>query len=97
MLLFQKSLIGAYCNRLFDLKKGMTPFYIKAELKQTALAKILMSLILIRKRDHQTAHFFDCQNDRHLGYAIIFLYISSLLPLTLSKLQIVVCVIVFSF
>ena len=65
MFLFEKSVIGAYCNRLYDLKKGMTPFHAEAELKQTGQAKIVMSPILIRKRAHQivehayhqTAHF----------------------------------------
>ena len=33
--------------------KGMSPFHAKAELKQTALAKILMSRILTQKRAHQ--------------------------------------------
>ena len=59
-------------------RKGRTPFYAKAELKQTALAKILMSPILMQKRAHQivkhayhqTACFFMSQNDHHLGYAI---------------------------
>ena len=36
MFLFEKNSIGAYCNRLYDLKKGRAPFYAKAELKQTA-------------------------------------------------------------
>ena len=65
MSLFEKSLIGAYCNRLYDLKERQDPFHAKAELKQTAQAKILMSPVLIRKRAHQivehayhqTAHF----------------------------------------
>ena len=63
----------------------MTPFHAKTELKQTALAKILMSPILIQKRahqivehaNHQTAYFFTSQNDHRLGYAINFDYASS--------------------
>ena len=35
------------------LSKDMVPFHDKAELKQTAQAKFLMSQILIRKRAHQ--------------------------------------------
>ena len=66
----------------------MALFHAKAELKQTAQAKILKSPILIRKRAHQfvkhayhqTAHFFYCQNDHHLGYAINFDYVSSPSP-----------------
>ena len=81
------------CNRFYDLKKVMVPFHAMAELKQTALAKILMSPILIRKRAHQivehayhqTAHFFMSQNDHHLGDAINFDYVSSPL-LTLLKI-----------
>ena len=69
MFLFEKSLIGAYSNRLYGLKKVSAPFHAKAELKQIAQAKILMSQILIRKRAHQivehayhqTAHFFMSQ------------------------------------
>ena len=86
MFLFEKSLIGAYCNRLYDFKEKQGPFHAMAELKQTALAKILMSPIVIPKRAHQigehayhhTAHFCMGQNDHHLGYAINFGYVSSL-------------------
>ena len=46
-------LIDGYCNRLYDIKKGSASFYAKAELKQKAQAKILISQILIRKRGHQ--------------------------------------------
>ena len=35
MVLLEKSVIGAYCNRLYDLKKDRTPFHAIAELKQT--------------------------------------------------------------
>ena len=55
------------------------------ELRQIALAKILMLPILIPKRVHQIvehayrriAHFFMSQNDHHLGDAINFDYVSS--------------------
>ena len=50
MLLFEKSVIGIYCNRLYDLKESHSPFHAMTELKQIAQAKILMSAILIRKR-----------------------------------------------
>ena len=53
MFLFKKGLIGAHCNRLYDLKEGHGPFHAMAALKQTAQEKILMSHILIRKRVHQ--------------------------------------------
>ena len=53
MFLFEKSVIDAYCNRLYDLGKGMVPFHALAKLKQAEQAKILMSQILIRKQAHQ--------------------------------------------
>ena len=67
----------------------MVLFHAKAELKQRVQAKILMSPILIQKRDHQivehayhqTAYFFMSQNDHHLGDAINFDYVSSTPPL----------------
>ena len=34
MLLFEKSLIGAYCNRLYDLKESQRPFHAMAELNK---------------------------------------------------------------
>ena len=94
MVLFETSVIGVYCNRLYDLKERQRPFHAKAELKQTAQAKILMSPILIRKRAHQivehayhqTAYFFMGQNDHQLGDAINFDYVSSPHHLTLLKL-----------
>ena len=57
MFLFEKSVIGVYCNRLYDLKERQRHFHAKAKLKQTALAKILMSPILIRKRAHQIVEY----------------------------------------
>ena len=88
MFLFENSVIGAYCNWLYDLKERQDPFHAMTELKQTAQAKILMSPIIIQKRAHQivehayhqTAHFFMSQNDHHLGEAINFVYVSSPLP-----------------
>ena len=70
----------------------MVLFHAKAELKQTAQAKILMSQILIRKKAHQivehayhqTAHFFMSPNDHHLGDTINFLLCFTFL-LTLLK------------
>ena len=71
---------------LYDLKERQGSFDAKAELKQTAQAKILMSTVLIRKMAHQivehayhqTARFFISQNDHHLGDTINFDYVSSL-------------------
>ena len=42
MFLFEKSIIGAYCNRLYESGERHGFFYALAELEQTALAKILM-------------------------------------------------------
>ena len=39
---FEKSLIDAYCNRLYGLKEKHGPFHAMAELKQTALTEVLM-------------------------------------------------------
>ena len=39
MLLFEKRFIGVYCNRLYDLGKGMAPFHARAELKQSSAGK----------------------------------------------------------
>ena len=73
----------------------MAPFHAKAELKQTAQAKILMSPILLQKQAHhivehaydQTADFFMSQNDHHLCNAINFDYVSPPPPpLTLLKI-----------
>ena len=43
MFSLKKRIIGAYCNRLYDLGKRRGVFHAMAELKQTAQAKILMS------------------------------------------------------
>ena len=70
MFLFERSLIGAHCNRLYDLKERQAPFHAKA--KST------------RKQAHQTDHFFMSQNDHHSRNVINFDYVS--LPLTLLKI-----------
>ena len=75
MFLFDGSLIGVYCNRLYDLKKSRVTFHAMTELKQTAQSKILMSQILKQKRAHQivehayhqTAHFFMSQKRPPFG------------------------------
>ena len=62
------------------LGKGIAPFHAVAKLKQKAQPKNLMSQIKIPKEAHQIvkyayhkiAHFFNRQNDQHLGAAIIF-------------------------
>ena len=59
MFLFEKSLIGAYWHKsyIYDLGERQRPFHATAELNQTALAKILMSPILIPKRAHQIVKY----------------------------------------
>ena len=47
MLLLKKRFIGVYCNRLYDLGKGMALFHALAELQKTAQAKMIMSQIKI--------------------------------------------------
>ena len=47
MFLFEKSLIGVYCNRLYDLGERPATFHTVVELKQSAQAKVLMPPILI--------------------------------------------------
>ena len=51
MFLFEKSVIGTDYNRLYDLKESHSHFHAMVELKQIGQAKILMSQILIRKRE----------------------------------------------
>ena len=51
MFLLEKSVIGTYCNRLYDLMESHSPFHAVAELKQIARAKILMSQTLNQKRE----------------------------------------------
>ena len=83
MFLFEKSLIGAYCNRLYDSKKKQDPFSCYGQIKANSASKNLNVTNEIRKRAHQiiehtyhqTAHFFMNQNDQHLGDAINFDYV----------------------
>ena len=88
MFLFENSLIGAYCNRLYDLKERQDPFSCYDRIKANNVGKNLnvTNINLIQKRAHQvveqayhqTAHFFMSQNDYHLGDAINFDCVSSL-------------------
>ena len=90
MFWFEKSVIGAHRNRLYDLKERQGPFLCYDRIKENTAGKTLNVTLLISKRAlqivehayHQTAHFFRSQNDHHLGDAINFDYVS-LPPLTL--------------
>ena len=90
MFLLEKSLIGAYCNRLYDLKEKQDPFSCSGRIKANRAGKNLNVTNINTKRAHQivnhayhqTAHFFMRQNDHHLAYSINFDYISSPPPLT---------------
>ena len=74
--MFEKSLIGAYGNRLYDSKEKQDPFSCYCRIKANSGGKILMSQILMRKRAHQTvehayhqtAHFFMSQNGTPLHF-----------------------------
>ena len=82
--MFEKSLIGAYCNRLYDLKERRGPFSCYGRIKAISAGKNLNVTNINTKRAHQivehayhqTAHFFMSQNDHHLGGAINFNYVS---------------------
>ena len=94
MFLFEKSLKGAYCNRLHDLKESHSPISCYGRIKANTAGKSLNITNINTKAGppnrrtchHQTAHFFNCQNDHHLGDAINFDYVLLPPPLTLLKI-----------
>ena len=102
--MFKKSLIGACWNRLHDFREKHGPFHAISELKHTAKPKNLMAQIKIQKRAHQIVkgatryipHFFNCQNDHHLGDTINLTMLHS--PhLQLQKRRMIFCDIILSF
>ena len=91
MLLFVKSLIGTYCNRLYDSKERQDLFSCKGRFKANSAGKNLNVTNITRNTkagpsNRQTAHFFNCQNDHHLSGAIIFDCFTSLPPFTLLEI-----------
>ena len=84
MFLFEKSLMGAYCNRLYDSKKRQNPFSCYGRIKVNSAGKNLnvtnidtkVAHQIVEHAYHQTAHFFMGQNDQHLSDAINFDYVS---------------------
>ena len=81
--MFEKSLIGAYCNRLYDLKERQGPFLCYGRIKANSTVKNLNVTNINTKRAHQiiehayhqTAHFFESKQPP-LGGAINFIYVS---------------------
>ena len=59
MLLFEKSIIGTYCNRPYDLKESHSSFscHAKAELKQIAQAKFPNTTDINTKKGMLLNHF----------------------------------------
>ena len=94
MLLFEKSLIGTYCNRLYNLKEKQDPFSCQGRIKANSADKNLNVTSINTKAgppNCQTclppnSSFFMGQNDHHLNDAISFDYVSSPFPLTLLKI-----------
>ena len=90
--MFEKSLIGAHCNRLYDLKERHSPFSCYGRIKANSAGKNLNVTNINTKTGpphrqiglHQIAHFINCQNDHRLGDAINFYYVL-LPPFTVLK------------
>ena len=84
MFLFDKSSIGAYCNRLHDLKERQGPFSCYDRIKANSAFKNLNVTNINTKAgppNRQTclppkSSFFVIQNDHHLGDAINIDYVS---------------------
>ena len=51
MFLFEKSLIGAYCNRLYDLKERQGPFLCYGRIKANSAGKNLNVTSINTKAD----------------------------------------------
>ena len=104
MFLFEKSLIGAYWNRVYNLKERQGPFSHYGRINANSADKNLNGTNVNTKAcppNRRTclppnSSFLMSQNYHHFGYAINFDYVLSL-PLHFQKLRMVVCVIVLSF
>ena len=57
MCLFEKSVIGAYCNRLNDLKESDSPFSCYGRLKANSASKILIVTKINPKKGMLLNHF----------------------------------------
>ena len=53
MFLFEKSLIGAYCNRLYDLGQRYGPFLFHGRIKANSAGKNLNVTNINTKAAHQ--------------------------------------------
>ena len=84
MFLCEKSLIGAYCNRLGDLGERHGPFLCYGRIKANITGKYLDVTNINAKAGPPNrqiglplnSSFFNCQNDHYLGEAIKFDYVS---------------------
>ena len=57
MFLFEKSLIGAYCNRLYDLKESHSPFSCYGRIKANSAGKNLNVTNINTKKGMLLNHF----------------------------------------
>ena len=84
MLLFEKSLIGVYCNRFYDLGEKRVTFSCYGRINANSTGKDLNVRNINTKAGPQNSQivlplnrsFFSCQNDHLLGNANNFDYVS---------------------
>ena len=57
MFLFEKSVIGTYCNRLYDLKKSHSPFSCYGRIKANSAGKNLNVTNINTKKEILLNHF----------------------------------------
>ena len=107
MFLFEKSVIGAYCNRLYDFKEKQGPVSCQGQNKANSAGKNLNVTNINTKAgppNHRTclspnsSFLYESKRPRS-GEVISFDYVSAYPyhPLHFYKLRMVVCVIVLSF
>ena len=57
MFLFEKSIIGIYCNRLYDLKESHSPFSCYGRIKANSAGKNLNVININTKKEMLLNHF----------------------------------------
>ena len=57
MFLFEKSVIGTYCNRLYDLKESHSPFSCYGRIKANSAGKNLNVTNINTKKEILLNHF----------------------------------------
>ena len=57
MFLFEKSIIGTYCNRLYDLKESHSPFSCYGRIKANSAGKNLNVTNINTKKEMLLNHF----------------------------------------